>query len=120
MPRFSKVSLDHLATCDHRLQKICFEAITTRDFKVIYGHRTQVQQDAAYRRGKSKVKWPYSKHNKMPSLAVDVAPYPIDWEDIDRFVDLSRTILRIADVMKIPILWGGTWGWDWGHYELRG
>ena len=43
------------------------------------------KQDRHFREGRSKVKFPDGKHNVMPSRAVDVVPYPIDWEDRERF-----------------------------------
>ena len=81
MPTFSKTSLDRLATCHEDLIIFCNEFIKHYDFAVICGHRGQEEQDKAYAQGFSKLKYPKSKHNSYPSLAVDLAPWEgkIDW-----------------------------------------
>jgi peptidoglycan L-alanyl-D-glutamate endopeptidase CwlK len=112
MPRFSNLSEQRLATCDERLQRILQEAIKHVDFTVICGHRDQEEQDDAFRTGRSKARWPLSKHNRLPSVAVDVAPYPVDWQDTARFARLAGYIERIADEMGVQIRWGGDWDGD--------
>lgn len=121
MPRFSNLSQARLNECHADLQIVMNEAIKKYDFSVICGHRGRVEQDQAYNIGNSKLKYPYSKHNKFPSLAVDVCPYPIDWKDIDRFIDLSKVIKSVAERHKIKILWGGDWEKfrDYPHWELH-
>lgn len=109
MPQFSKLSEQRLSTCDARLQRLLREAIKNVDFTVIYGHRTQEDQDDAFRQGASTLRWPKSKHNKQPSLAVDIAPYPIDWSDTARFARLAGYIERIAEEQGVKIRWGGDW-----------
>jgi peptidoglycan L-alanyl-D-glutamate endopeptidase CwlK len=135
MPKFSKKSQERLETANHLLQLICNLAIKETDFVVICGHRTKEEQDAAYKAGNSKLKFPKSKHNSLPSRAVDLAPCKIvngktiiDWNDRQRFIDLSKIILRIAKEKNIPIRWGGDFNmdgnkttndaWDLPHYEL--
>lgn len=128
MPTLSKTSKARLATCDIRLQKIVEEAIKITDFSVLCGHRGKEEQDLAYARGFSKVKYPNSKHNGLPSKAVDLAPWPINWNNIDRFIKLADIILKIAKQKKIKIRWGADWNrngeWrdekfrDWPHFEL--
>lgn len=120
MPEFSKSSADKLATCDQRLQDVCNEAIKETDFTVVYGHRTREDQNLAYQTGKSRLNWPDSKHNSTPSMAVDLAPYPIDWNDLGRFHKLSEVIKRIAAEKNIPIEWGGDWKTfkDYPHFQL--
>ena len=56
--------------------------------------------------------WPNSKHNSLPSVAVDIAPYPIDWEDTERFIQLSGAILQIAKQNGLDLRWGGDWNRD--------
>lgn len=73
MPRFSIKSRSKLHTCDERLVKLFHEVVKHFDCTIIEGHRGQKAQDAAYNKGNSKLKFPYGKHNKSPSIAVDVA-----------------------------------------------
>ena len=60
--------------------------------------------------------YPNSKHNKLPSKAVDVAPYPIDWNDPDRFYHFAGYVRGIAEGMGIKIRWGGDWN---GNFDLK-
>ncbi|TET41431.1 MAG: M15 family peptidase [Dehalococcoidia bacterium] len=112
MPRFSEKSLTILATCDERLQRICMELIRQYDVKIIQGFRGQMDQEKAVKEGKSKKHWPMSKHNQHPSIAVDVVPFPIDWEDRERFFYMAGLFMAIANFMGIGIRWGGDWDRD--------
>jgi peptidoglycan L-alanyl-D-glutamate endopeptidase CwlK len=112
MPRFSNLSEQRLATCDDRLQGILREAIKHVDFTVICGYRGQEDQDDAFRRGASTKRWPFSKHNKLPSPAVDIAPFPVDWKDTARFARLAGYIERVAHEQGVSIRWGGDWDQD--------
>ena len=53
-----------------------------------------------------------SHHNSDPSRAVDVAPYPIDWNDTERFGRFAGFVLGMAAAMGIPLRWGGDWDRD--------
>lgn len=112
MPQFSKLSEQRLATCDPRLQAIAREAIKYVDFTIVCGHRDQEEQDDAFRRGLSKLKWPLSKHNAMPSKAFDFAPYPVDWNDKLRFARMFGLIECIAKQQGVSIRWGGDFSSD--------
>jgi len=125
MPSFGKRSLTSLATCDERLQRVAQRAILLSDFTVLEGHRGQAAQEAAFDAGLSRAHFGQSAHNANPSRAFDVAPYPIDWSDNHRFIDLSDHMLAAAHAVGVEIVWGGTfWGGtrahptDSGHYEL--
>lgn len=132
MPSFGEVSQKELKTCHADLQAVMNEAIKHFDFSVLEGHRNQRDQDIAYAKGNSKVRWPNGNHNKSPSNAVDVAPYPIDWANTEaarqRFVYLAGYIMMSAKILNIPLRWGGDWDGDkdtrdetfrdLGHFEL--
>jgi len=129
MPNFSKRSKDNLATCDVKLQNLFNEVINYFDCSVLCGHRGEKEQNEAFHAGRSKLKFPKSKHNSSPSQAVDVAPYPIDWEDKERFYYFAGMVKGIAQKMDIPIRWGGDWDsdtqvkdqtfFDLPHFELQ-
>ena len=72
MPRFGKTSKRRLATCHEDLQEILNEVIKYFDCSVLCGHRGEADQNKAYESGHSKVKWPNGRHNKKPSIAVDI------------------------------------------------
>ena len=114
MPSFGRSSKARLDTCDPRLQKVFNEVIKHWDCTVIQGHRSQEEQDEYYRTGKSKVKFPNSKHNSNPSKAVDVAPYHsskphIRWNSKEDFYHFAGFVLGIATSMGIKLRYGGDW-----------
>ncbi len=119
MPKFGATSRHRLNGVDPRLQEILNEAIKIVDFSVLESFRDQETQNAMFRDGKSKLRWPDSKHNRRPSLAADIAPYPIDWNDIRRFDRLSGVIFGIAHSLKIQVRWGGDWDRDWDLFDNR-
>jgi peptidoglycan L-alanyl-D-glutamate endopeptidase CwlK len=112
MPAFSAISRDRLDTCDHRLQVLFEEVVREYDCAVLVGHRGEAEQSAAFESGKSKLRWPESKHNSDPSLAVDVAPHPISWTNTKRFYHFAGYVKGLADLLDIPIRWGGDWDGD--------
>jgi len=121
MPEFSDTSKARLSTCDHRLIILFEQVITFYDCSILCGHRGKEDQEKAYRTGKSKLNFPASKHNVRPSNAVDVVPYPIDWDDIDRFKNFMKLIKLTAKNLKIEIECGGEWTSiiDYPHYQLK-
>jgi len=118
MPNFSKSSKSKLESCDPELQILFNYVIKYFDCKVIYGYRTKKAQNAAFAGGFSKVKYPNSKHNKTPSQAVDVIPYPIQWKNIDRmryFIGFVKGIARMLKdygAMEKEIITGIDWDND--------
>jgi peptidoglycan L-alanyl-D-glutamate endopeptidase CwlK len=112
MPRFSKQSAGKLATCDDRLQLILNQAILVVDFVVLEGHRGKIAQDDAYAKGNSKLRWPFGRHNSLPSRAVDIAPYypdGIHWKDLIAFGRLMGVVQCIAHQQDIPLRFGLDW-----------
>ena len=112
MPRFGTRSKSRLHTCDGRLIELFNKVVKEFDCTVIEGHRGKDAQNEAYNKGNSKLKFPNGKHNKSPSVAVDVAPYPIDWKDRDRFHYFGGYVLGIAKSLGLNIRWGGDWNQD--------
>lgn len=112
MPSFGQQSLDRLATCDERLQRVFHAVVTAIDCTILEGHRDQAAQDLAYEQGRSKVRWPDGKHNSLPSRAVDAIPYPIDWGDRERMSYFAGVVLTTARLMGIELRWGGDWDRD--------
>ena len=112
MPKFGRKSREKLATCEKELQNLFNEVVRHFDCSVLVGYRGRNEQDTAFESGHSKVKWPNGKHNKKPSFAVDVAPYPIDWEDRERFIYFGGFVKGCAFRMNLPLRWGGDWDSD--------
>jgi peptidoglycan L-alanyl-D-glutamate endopeptidase CwlK len=125
MAKFSQISIQRLSTCHPDLQLVLTKAILEFDFSVLAGHRGELEQTIAFQEGKSKTPWPKSKHNGSPSLAVDIAPYPILWPDPKnpknwaRFYYLGGYVLGIAAELNVPLRWGGDWDGDRDIHEQR-
>ena len=105
MYKFGKRSRDRLRGVDVRIINILNELIKIMDVTVIEGLRSADRQKELLAKGATKVK--YSKH--MDGKAVDIAPYPIDWKDRDRFHYMGGMIRGIAKQLNVPIRWGGDW-----------
>jgi peptidoglycan L-alanyl-D-glutamate endopeptidase CwlK len=91
------------------------------DCTVLCGHRNKAEQDEAFAKGNSRLKFPHSMHNRLPSLAVDVVLHPLpDWKDIPKFDEFAKGVKRIAQEMNIKIECGADWPRlrDYPHFQL--
>ena len=129
MPKFGRASKKRLKTCDEDLVFLFEEVVKYFDCTVLEGHRGKRLQNKYFKEGKSKLKFPDGNHNKKPSTAIDVVPYPIDWKDRERMTYFAGYVKGIAMMLGIPIRWGGDWNGnndlkdnnfdDLPHFELR-
>lgn len=136
MPHFSDESRKKLSSCDVRLQHLFNEVIKHVDCTILEGHRSEERQRQLLAEGATKVE--RSRHNSKPSMAVDVAPYPIDWGNsgtsaqrlaaVQRFIYFGGFVKGLASYIGIPVRWGGDWNQnhvfgdqtfnDYVHFEL--
>ncbi len=112
MAEYGNLSAKRLSGCDPRLQILFNFVVRYYDNSILCGHRNEVDQSRAYQRKRSKVQWPNSNHNAIPSKAVDAAPWPIDWDDRERFVHFAGAVKLAAEFLGIAIRWGGDWDDD--------
>lgn len=127
MPVFSKTSEARLKTCHPDLVAVCRELIKQYDFAVLCGHRGKAEQNTAFANGTSRLSYPQSAHNKIPSHAVDLAPYPLDWGNLARFremwhrFDAIAQLLRERGEIESEFEWGGEWNTlqDFPHIEIK-
>lgn len=117
MPTFGRTSRERLETCHVDLQRVLHEVIKHYDCSVLCGHRTRQEQELKFSMQLSKVEWPNSKHNAVPSLAVDVVPWYVDsphirWSEREDFTLLAGHILGIGAHLGVELLWGGNWARD--------
>jgi|TARA_R100000482_G_scaffold124814_1_gene79195 peptidoglycan L-alanyl-D-glutamate endopeptidase CwlK len=108
MYKFGRRSRERLRGVDARLINVLNELIKMMDVTVIEGLRSAERQKELLAKGATKVK--YSKH--MEGKAVDIAPYPIDWEDRDRFYYMGGMVRGIGKQLGIDIRFGGDWDSD--------
>jgi len=127
---FSKTSKARLETCHLFIQDWLSEIIKWRDCTVAWGHRGEKDQNEMFAEGLSKCRYPDSKHNSNPSLAVDVYPYAngrmINGDEkgdevlIAGFIGFAQAV---AAIRGIPIQSASEWKnfkGDLGHWELYG
>ena len=105
MPRLGKRSKKRLEGVDSRLIDLLERVCKYFDITVIEGKRSQERQNMLVEQGKSKTK--FGKH--VQGKAVDIAPYPIDWNARDDFHYLGGFVLGIATQMGLNVRWGGDW-----------
>jgi len=145
MPYFGKISKQRLYTCRQPLILLFETVVQHWDCAVLCGHRTMEEQNALPREV-SKVRWPNSAHNKLPSIAVDVVPWRcwgldrpnVVWpdyrtktysKDLAEWYYFSGFVLGVAAQMGIKIRHGADWNMnrrvndqtfdDLPHFELR-
>ena len=132
--KLGATSINKLSTCHKDLIKLVrlVETRTPFDFTVLEGHRSIERQKELFDQGKSKIDGVsrLGKHNYSPSQAIDLAPYPIDWEDSKRFMVLGGVVLSCAKELGLTVRWGADWDMDGDyndhrfvdmpHFELRG
>ena len=140
--QLSQKSLDRLKGVDERLVKVVKRAIqlSSVDFMVLEGVRSKEQCMINYGKGRTaaqcvakgvpaqyanpsaaKVTWlndPFaSKH--VSGKAVDLVPYPADWNDLKKFDAIAKAMLQAAKELGVPVRWGADWDND-GKPRERG
>ena len=113
MRKWSKKSQIVYDRLDPRLQvlvtRIRDEVV---DISLVSGYRGPDEQNELYASNKSTLKWPNSKHNKLPSVAVDIAPYPYPTYEPKLWGALgyiAGRAMAIAAEEGFRIRWGGDW-----------
>lgn len=158
MIKFGKRSLDAMTGIHPNLRKVLDKAAemaeASEDFMVLQGPRTREQMMENYGKGRTvaelarwkipasyaqpsaaKVTWlrdPFkSDHRIMEDgfgHAVDLAPYPVDFKDVKRYVQLYHLIMAAARCEGVKLRSGMDWDkdgnlmekgeTDLGHFEL--
>lgn len=123
--KYSTTSLNRLETCHDSLIILCNLVVLAWDNTILYGHRRAEEQERAFNEGRSTFHFPDSKHNKLPSLAVDMAPWhgdevpPLDWQNIERFRAFGGFVMGVAYHLGIKLRWGGDWDGDWNFRDQK-
>ncbi|MDH5751565.1 MAG: M15 family peptidase [Deltaproteobacteria bacterium] len=119
MPCFGISSRKKLNTCHIDLQILFERVVQVWDCAVLYGHRGQTEQNEIFQTGASKLRWPKSRHNTQPSIAVDIRPHPHrGWDDTRVFYAFAGFVLGVAEELrragriKHKVRWGGDWDGD--------
>lgn len=124
--KFSRRSEENLKGVHPDLVKVARLALqlTEQDFTVIEGVRTKARQQQLFKQGATKTL--NSRH--LTGHAIDIVPYPLDWNDLVAFGKLAKAMFAASKQLKIPIRWGGDWNmngrsddekfYDGPHFEL--
>lgn len=123
MPSFGNTSRERLDTCHPDIIMVMEEAIIHVDFSVVWGQRGKKNQNMAYEKGHSTKQYPDSKHNKTPSQAIDILPYPTGWPQksdpphvkeakVGHFYYMAGVVMKCASDLGIKLRWGGDWDQD--------
>jgi len=133
---YSFTSKTKLETCHPDLQTLFFYVSLNYENTIVCGHRGEQEQNEAFVSGASEKKWPNSKHNSYPSMAVDAAPYEvnhIDWGKLQSayfagYVKGMAEILFRMSIISHKIRCGIDWNenndiddtkfWDACHFEI--
>lgn len=108
MPKLGKRSLSRLKGVDPRLVTLCHAVVKDFDITIIEGLRDLETQKKYVKEGKSKTL--KSKH--LEGRAIDIAPYPVDWDNLARFDFLAGMMYAYANMMGVKIRWGGDFDQD--------
>jgi peptidoglycan LD-endopeptidase CwlK len=108
--RLSGVHPDLVAVVERAIK------ITEVDFTVLEGLRSRERQKELVAKGASKTM--NSRH--LTGHAVDLAPWPIDWNDLSRFKLVADAMKQASEELGVPVIWGGSWRsfYDGPHFEL--
>jgi len=113
---WGKNSKRHYDTLDPCLKKIMDRVLQeVADISLISGHRTPDEQYDLWVAGKTTVRWPDSKHNAIPSRAVDFQPYPYPDSEEKLWGALGYIAGRAIEIARedgIILRWGGDWDRD--------
>lgn len=129
MASLSQRSLDALKGVHPNMVRVVKRAIsiTTQDFLVTEGVRTPERQRQLYAQGRTvpgrKVTWTLKSNHFVQASgyghAVDLCPYPVDWNDLTKFAKIVDAMKRAALMEGVRITAGADWSTpDRPHFEL--
>lgn len=140
--QFSQTSLKRLDGVHPNLVKVVHRALelSGEDFMVIEGVRSKEQAWANWGKGRtltecraagvpdayaqpnlSKVTWLKNPLNSkhITGHAVDLAPIPLDWNNLKRFDSMAEAMFQASAELGISIRWGADWDDD-GNFREKG
>lgn len=125
MYQWSKTSRERMQGVHPKLLSVCDKALSygIMDITVLPdgGVRTPQRQQELVNKGVSKTL--KSKHLIQKSgygEAIDLAPFPVDWKDTERFEELAKLMKKSAQELGVVIEWGGDWHSliDMPHFQM--
>ncbi len=121
MFKYGTASMQKLEECDDRLQQVFRRVAEYWNTTILEGHRSVERQQALFNSTPQRSKLDginkKSNHNYFPSKAIDAAPYPIQWRDVERFKAFAGSVVFIGQHMGYKIRWGGDWDRDYDQHD---
>ena len=104
--QFGKRSLQRLSGVNPNMVQVMKRAIeiSSRDFTIIEGIRSEVRQRELLKAGKSQT----MKSRHLTGDAIDLVPYPVSWEWED-FYPVADAVIQACKDEDIALRWGGNW-----------
>lgn len=122
--KFGHQSLNELAQAHPDLVDLCQKVLDLQlfDFGITCGFRTYEAQNRLFFEGRSKVRWPDSKHNSRPSNAIDFILYingkpTYDPKDHAGYYMAVGVFRAVAAGMDLPIRVGADWDGDFSTQD---
>lgn len=122
-------SLSKLAGVHPHLIAVVALAIrrSSQDFSVLAGVRTDAEQLKLWEQGRTTpgpvVTWTKTSRHQIGAdgfgRAVDLAPYPLDWNTPAKFDAIAAAMYSAAEELGVAIRWGADWDQD-GNPRERG
>lgn len=144
MPQFGSQSTARLQGVHPRFIAVLRRAIeiSPLDWMILEGVRSNARQHQLYGQGRSQAELkakgvnPILSKPEMPKVtwtltsnhfvqkdgfgrAVDVVPYPVDWNTSSKFDAIAASIFKAADELGEEVRWGADWDQD-GNPRERG
>jgi peptidoglycan L-alanyl-D-glutamate endopeptidase CwlK len=115
MPSFGATSRQRLEGVHPDLVAIAEDVVEVYDITVLDkgGVRKYTEQRELVLSGASKTM--DSKHLKQVDgygHALDIAPYPVDWDDSERFFFMAGLVMMAAKKRGVKVRWGHDWDQD--------
>jgi len=112
MYKYGKRSKSRMKGIDPRLKEVLDHLIEIMDVTIIEGVRSAKKQAEYFKNGKSKIDGKSKKSQHQKGKAVDLAPYPIDWDDRDRMHYMGGMLRGIGHMLGYKLRYGGDWDGD--------
>ena len=122
--KLGNTSLARLQGVDETLVNVVKRAIEISeiDFTVLEGKRSLERQRQLYAQGRTApgkiVTWTMNSRH-VEGKAVDLVPYPLDWNDLDKFDKIKDAMFAAAKEQDVNLRWGADWDGD-GNYREKG
>ena len=118
MAKFGRRSMSRLEGVHPLLVDWAFSVVRIIDCSVVSGVRSLTTQAEYVAAGASQTMQSYHLiQGDGYGHALDLAPYPIDWDKLRSFDLLAGIGLAVAHQMGLPITWGGDWNKNMDVYD---